>query len=203
VAICGLEGRITGDARRVPLNPDDIEDRLVLEQLVSTLDSVIDHHVFEECVIFPLISNDDDSELAILLAREHGAIEPMARRVRSVAEGMLQHGTSPFEWEEFCAAAGELIVEVLRHLQKEEQTVVQRLGVLLDSETDTRLALRMSELPAEARRALAENEAPTGSDAATARERNLDMVFNRRLPAVTVAARAAARRRSMLHHPAR
>jgi hemerythrin-like domain-containing protein len=196
VEVCGLESRVTGEGRKIPLDPDQVDDRIFLEELVHSLDGVIDHHVFEECVIFPLISDHDDSELAILLSREHGAIEPMARWLRTIAEAMLQDGMSPALWEAFCTAATDLTAEVLRHLQKEEQCIVQRLALLLDPETDSRLAQRLGpqrldSFPA-ATDALAE---PVG-----AADRGLGALPSRRAPVAAAASRAAARRRSTLPH---
>lgn len=201
VEICGLESRISGEARQTPINPDEAEDKILLENLVVCLDSVIDHHVFEECVIFPLISDHDDNELAVLLSREHGAIEPMARRLRTIAETMLQDGANLAQWEDFCEAAADLCAEVLRHLQKEEQTIVQRLGVLLDPDTDSRLAHRLAPQRASSFSA-ADIDAKV--QPISAAERSLGVLSSRRAPVAAAAARAAARRRSTLpHHPAR
>lgn len=200
VGICGLENRVTGLGREIPLNPDLVEDRTLLEDLLHCLDDVIDHHVFEECVIFPLISNHDDNELAILLTREHGAIEPMARRLRTLAEAMLQGWTGPAQWEAFCIAANDLTAEVLRHLQKEEQCIVQRLALLLDPETDSRLAQCLG--PQRLELFAAASGALTGP--VTSTDRSASTLPCRRAPMVAAAARAAARRRAMLtHHPAR
>lgn len=144
VSICGLENRVSGEMRDRPLDPTDGEDLRQLDELLASLDGVIEHHVFEETVVFPLISDGGDADLALLLMREHGAIEPMARRLRNVTLEMVDGHVGNGRWDEFCAAAHALVQEVMAHLQREELGIVQRLDTLLDPETDRRLARRLS-----------------------------------------------------------
>ena len=47
------------------------------------------------------------------------------------------------KWEDFREAAAQLIAEVMRHLQKEEINIVQRMECFLDGETDHRLAIQL------------------------------------------------------------
>ena len=141
VAICGLENRVGSDYARQPLDAAKAEDRRQLEDLLAALDNVIGHHAFEEMVIFPLIREQGKRELANLLAIEHMAIEPMAMRLRDVADAMLLSGECSERWSEFCSAASALIAEVLQHLQKEELNIVQHLDEFLDPQTDHQLAV--------------------------------------------------------------
>jgi hemerythrin-like domain-containing protein len=142
VGICSLENRISGEAADRPLDADDPEDQKLLESLLVSLDQVIVHHSFEEMVIFPLIRGREESDLAMLLTREHGVIEPKARLLRMLTDSLVRRTADAAEWSRFRAAAADLIAEVMLHLEKEELTVVQRLSVFLDPDTDHELAVR-------------------------------------------------------------
>jgi hypothetical protein len=112
--------------------------------LEFSLEHVIQHNVFEETVLFPLLCDHGEVELAELLVQEHVAIGPLARRLSSLAAELLAHGVSPAGWAEFLDVARELVSEMLLHLQKEELSVVQRLDAFLDAETDHRLANKLA-----------------------------------------------------------
>jgi hypothetical protein len=144
VPICGLENRITGRRAREPLDPRNDDDRNLLEDLVSSLEQVIRHNVFEETVLFPLPCDHGEGELAGLLTQEHVAIGPLARRPCGLAAELLAHGANPARWDEFRDVARDLVAEMLLHLQKEELSIVQRLDALLDVETDHRLAHKVA-----------------------------------------------------------
>lgn len=186
VSICGLENRINGLAATDPLDPGRADDKQQLEDLVSALDDVLGHHAFEETVIFPIIRSKGGGELTTTLAREHGAIEPMAARLRAIAAQILEGAEG--KWEDFREAAAQLIAEVMRHLQKEEINIVQRMECFLDGETDHRLAVQLVAERGHGKLA-----------AAVASERSGEVdppLAVRRLSPVAVAARNAARRRS-------
>lgn len=186
VSICGLENRINGLAATDPLDPGRADDKQQLEDLVSALDDVLGHHAFEETVIFPIIRGKGGGELTTTLAREHGAIEPMAARLRAIAAQILEGAEG--KWEDFREAAAQLIAEVMRHLQKEEINIVQRMECFLDGETDHRLAVQLVAERGHGKLA-----------AAVASERSGEVdppLAVRRLSPVAVAARNAARRRS-------
>lgn len=194
VSICGLENRINGLAAIDPLDPGRADDKQQLEDLVSALDDVLGHHAFEETVIFPIVRSKGGGELTSTLAREHGAIEPMAARLRAIAAQILEGAEG--KWEDFREAAAQLIAEVMRHLQKEEINIVQRMECFLDGETDHRLAIQL----------VAERgHGKLASAMASERSGEIDPpVAVRRLSPVAVAARNAARRRSTsLRQPSR
>lgn len=145
VPICGLENRITGRRASEPLDPRNEDDRNLLEDLVSSLEHVIQHNVFEETVLFPLLCDHGEVELAELLVQEHVTIGPLARRLSGLASELLMaRGPSRARWAEFRDVAQELVSEMLLHLQKEELSVVQRLDTFLDAETDHRLASKLA-----------------------------------------------------------
>jgi hemerythrin-like domain-containing protein len=191
VSICGLENRVIGPHAAHPLEPDRTEDRQQLEDLIYALDDLLGHHAFEELVLFPLIRGSGDSQMTRILAHEHCAIEPMAARLRRIAVRILNYG-SEGQWTPFRDATTQLAGELMHHLQKEELNIVQQMGRLLDSETDHRLAIRLTRERETGKRTSATTTAtrPKERDAATAQ------VPVRRLSPATAAARNAARRRS-------
>lgn len=142
VLICGLENRVTGDFADRPIDLDDPEDRSLLENLVVGLDEIISHNAFEETALFPLLEDVGADDLAVLLTQEHFAMGPLAKRLKALAADILENGTSADHWTAFADAAAEFATHLMDHLQKEEATIVQHLGKLLDPETDHALALR-------------------------------------------------------------
>lgn len=198
VSVCGWENRVTGADAAHPMDPRRAEDKQQLEDLVRALDDVLGHHAFEELVIFPLIRSKGGGELTSALAREHGAIEPMAARLRTITTEILENDTGG-HWEAFCEAATQLIAEVMRHLQKEELNVVQRMDRFLDRETDHRLAIQL----------IAERcaDKETGSILRQRREdsdpSNAPLTARRLNPAVAATRNAARRRSTSVRQPSR
>lgn len=200
VSICGLENRVTGPEAARPFDVADPEERQLLQRLVAELDEIIDHNAFEEVILFPLL-DDDENELAIHLTHEHVVIGPKTIDLRTLAAGFLAMGCDPDEWENFRKDALELVALMMTHLQKEEVTIVQRLGCILDPETDLRLA---REIATGALRGAAGGDAGKLGPAATgeavqaplAGERSELRAPPRRGCAFDLAQRLTARRRS-------
>ena len=192
VAICELQNRIEGASADRPLDASDTEDARLLDGLLASLDHVIVHHAFEETVVFPLFRDRGEGELTKLLTREHGAIEPKARLLRLLGRQLMGRTASLDEWSRFCGAAADLVAEVMRHLEKEELTVVQRLPSLLDASTDHELALRHGDQYSAATR---RTTASTPADQPRHRALGGAMVRS------DAASRAAARRRCMTPPP--
>jgi hemerythrin-like domain-containing protein len=202
VSICGLENRVSGAA---PLDPSRAEDNQQLQDAMCALDNVLGHHTFEETVIFPLICNGGEGELAGVLTREHGAIEPMAARLRAITADILENGIDEEKWEDFREAARELIDEVMRHLQKEELNIIQRMDVFLDRETDHRLAVsRLAAERANGNSASA-GEAAVATGGSSQRSGAMVQLAARRIigPAAVATGVAARRRSTSARHPTR
>src|SRR5512133_989057 len=53
--ICGLENRVISAEGRRPIDPRDEDEKEHLQELIVSLDQIIDHNAFEEAVLFPLI----------------------------------------------------------------------------------------------------------------------------------------------------
>jgi hemerythrin-like domain-containing protein len=205
VSICALENRVSGPATTDPVDPRRAEDRRQLQDAMCALDDVLGHHTFEETVIFPLICNGGEGELAGVLTREHGAIEPMAARLRAIIVDILENGIDEEKWEDFRQAARELIDEVMRHLQKEELNIIQRMDVFLDRETDHRLAIsRLAAERANGKGASA-GEAAAAAKGSPQRSGAMAQLAGRRIigPAAVAAGVAARRRSTSARHPTR
>ena len=111
-----------------------------MEGLVGSLDHVLAHETFEENVVFPLIRVQGAPDLADFLAREHVAIAPATRKLRTLVIEILRHGPGAGRWRRFQQLAQKLFPQVLDHLHTEELAILQRLDRLLDIETDHHLA---------------------------------------------------------------
>lgn len=199
VSICGLENRVTGPEAERPFDATNPEDRAQLQRLVSELDEIIDHNAFEEVILFPLLA-DDGNEMAIHLTHEHVEIGPKALDLRTLAAGFLASGCDQDAWQAFKEHAIELVRLMMRHLQQEEASLVQRLGGMLDPETDLRLARER----AAGRASAAGGERHEGDSALTDTaggtalngDRDSPRVAPRRICAYDLAQRMTARRRS-------
>lgn len=202
VSICGLENRVTGPDAERPFDVANPEDRAQLQRLLSELDEIIDHNAFEEVILFPLLS-DDSNEMAIHLTHEHVAIGPKTLDLRARAAAILASGCDGDAWTAFKEHAIELVHLMMDHLQQEEASLVQRLGGMLDAETDLRLARDRAtggvgassegcERPSTAQRIA---ETATGA-AGLGSERNNPRAKPGRICAYDLVQRVTARRRS-------
>lgn len=140
VLMCGIENRVAGDEGERPMDPNDEQDRALLEEVITGLTAMVGHNAYEEAVLFPLLCDAGD-DLSDLLCEEHQVIEPLARRVRTLATETLEQGVRGSSGEAFQAAALSLAGNLIPHIQKEEMAVVQRLGALLAPDVDRELAL--------------------------------------------------------------
>lgn len=140
--MCDLQNRVTGEAGTRHPDLGDAEEREELFDLIGALDQIMAHHAFEEEVVFPLLRADGDPDLVILLSDDHISIEPMILRLRRLAMDMLRQGAEGGCWPEFRRIAQVLFADMIRHLEKEELTILQRLDSLLDAKTDHQLALQ-------------------------------------------------------------
>ena len=142
VLMCAIENRVTGAEGQHPMDPRDDNDRALLEEIVTGLTDMMGHNAFEEAVLFPLLNdrNIGGDALSELLSEEHLVIEPMARRVRTLAADILEQGVRGSSAETFHDAALILARNLIPHIQKEEMAVVQRLASLLKPDVDRKLA---------------------------------------------------------------
>lgn len=139
---CDIEIRVSAKAARCPINPEDAEDRELLDRLLAGLGEIGAHNTFEEKVLFPMIKDERAADLTLLLEKEHAQMAPMVQRLLAVARDIRTKGDTDARWLEFRVAGADLAAELMFHLEKEEIIVVQRLGSYLEPKVDHALALR-------------------------------------------------------------
>lgn len=135
-----LEERITGPAKTRPIAIDDDSDQALLEVVLSVLDLDISRHFrFEEEVLFPVLEQMHIGDVTQALVHEHEALRPLAQAMEEIATRARRETLDDQSWTDFRYAAMDLIHSVLFHIQKEEMTVIRRLGILLAPDTDESL----------------------------------------------------------------
>lgn len=139
-----LKNRVTGDAGELPLTPDNREEKGALCRLIAGLDHVFLHHAFEEDVLFPQMCDRGEAETAGYLAKDHAAIDPVAKRLQTSAMELLRYGADSERWRKFRDGVNALFSEMMSHLIMEEMLVLQRLHKLIDPDTDRCLARQLS-----------------------------------------------------------
>jgi hemerythrin-like domain-containing protein len=145
VWISDLQNRVTGEAGERTLDPNDAEDKQALHMLIVSLDQVLLHHSFEEEVLFPLIRDRyHGDDLKDVLVGGHAAIEPIAEGLQAVIAEILREGAGNDRWLLFRMLAKDLFSEMMTHLMLEEIGIIQNLAILIDADTDQRLAQQHS-----------------------------------------------------------
>jgi hemerythrin-like domain-containing protein len=145
-ALDALEGRILGEGRSRPVDGDDAEDRRLVDEMLATIDyDTSTHFRFEETILFPLLEQGGVGDMTRLLTEEHAAIRELADQLRTAAAQALTSGRDAKAWNAFRYAAMDLIHSMLFHIQKEEISLVRRLGFLVKSEVDQELARQFAE----------------------------------------------------------
>lgn len=147
VWISELKNRVTMKASERSIVLDDAEERRELGDLLAALDDFFRHHTFEEEELFPHLSDHGEDDTANYLTREHAAIEPIIKRLQKIASERLGYGADGSYCARFRRAVNELYAEVISHLAREEEVIVQRLRRFLDPDTDRRLARQHSAAP--------------------------------------------------------
>ncbi len=132
------------DERRAPDATDPAVTRLLRDLALAVESEIGSHFAFEEEFVFPILMSAGDREMAELLADEHGAILPLARRLMELARIGRDAGFSAETWSEFHAAGAELVERLVSHIQKEEMGLLPALDDLLDESGDGQLALEMA-----------------------------------------------------------
>lgn len=142
VWMCDLQNLVASEAGQPPSNACNRQQRRELQALIGSLDEILDHHVFEETLVFPLIRARDDGALAGLLTGEHAVIEPITKSLRAITTEILRRGPGEGRWTQFRKLGNQLVSEMTSHLEKEELAIVQRLDSLLDLDSAHRLAFQ-------------------------------------------------------------
>ena len=117
-------------------------DRHLLEQLVSMMNSEVQHHLpFEEKELFPKLDELGFEDITGMLFDEHEAIRSLAKAVIPAANEALSNGFNEDKWSKFFDNIAELIGIIIFHVQKEEMGVISRLEMLLGAESCREMAV--------------------------------------------------------------
>lgn len=141
VWVSELKNRVMARAANpwIAQHEDDEEE---IRSLIAALGDFSHHHAFEEEALFPQLRHCESGTTASYLAEEHSTIEPIVERVRVIAGESLRCRGDLGLWTRFRRAVDDLYTEVIDHMAREEELIVQRLRDLLDTETDRELALQ-------------------------------------------------------------
>ena len=98
------------------------------------------HFDFEERMLFPLLEEAGEGDIAELLGDEHGAIREVAAELLPLARGAAAGTLDPIGWDALKRVAIELVERQVAHIQKETMALLPMLDDLLDDATDRELA---------------------------------------------------------------
>jgi Hemerythrin HHE cation binding domain. len=146
VWVSELKNRVMANAAHPWAAPQE-DDEQEICALIAALADFSHHHAFEEEALFPQLRHCDTGTTANYLADEHAAIEPIIERVQVIAGESLRGRNDPGLWTWFRRAVDDLYTEVIDHLAREEELIVQRLRDLIDTDMDRRLARQHAQRP--------------------------------------------------------
>jgi len=136
-------GRVEQAFARAPRASNTGTDELT--RLAASLARQIEHDIgrhfdFEERMLFPLLEEVGEGDIAGLLGDEHGAIREVAAELLPLARGAAAGTLDAAGWNALKRGATELVERQVAHIQKETMALLPMLDDLLDEETDRELA---------------------------------------------------------------
>ncbi len=131
--------------RQGPSKPADLNDPKVRSVLVAAkgvlAQETATHFAFEEDHLFPLLAEVGEQGMLLTLKSEHDAIAPLADNVVHLITEALKAGSFTREqWTDVHALGMELAERQIFHVQKEEMGLLAGIGMMLESDVDSRLA---------------------------------------------------------------
>jgi hemerythrin-like domain-containing protein len=116
-----------------------------LARLAASFVQQIEHDIgrhfdFEERMLFPLLEEAGEGDIAGLLGDEHRAIREVAAEMLPLARGAAAGTLDAAGWDALKRGATELVERQVAHIQKETMALLPMLDDLLDEETDRELA---------------------------------------------------------------
>jgi hemerythrin-like domain-containing protein len=116
-----------------------------MREIIRAVEAEIEpHFAFEEEVVFPLLAEAGEREMAEILAGEHRAILPLAHRLAALARRAREQRFAIDAWAEFHEVGAALASHLASHIQKEDMALLPVLEDVLDDETDNRLAVELA-----------------------------------------------------------
>ena len=98
------------------------------------------HFDFEECELFPRMSDAGDGDIAALLTEEHDAIREVAAELLPLARSAAAGTLDDAGYAALRRGALEMVERQVAHIQKETMALLPLLDDLLDDDTDRELA---------------------------------------------------------------
>ncbi len=127
--------------RKVAPDRSDAEAARAVSQLSRLLQvEAMSHFDFEEQVIFPLLREHGEGDLAGLLLEEHGIIRAAAAELQEIAGQAALNGFSNESWPAFRRLGNELSERLRSHIDKEEMGLLPILEEMLDTDLDAEIA---------------------------------------------------------------
>ncbi len=137
-----LEQRTGKKYKAQPIDPAQVEERKLLDDLIATCTNDTDRHFsFEENRLFPHILAQGGECMVNILTQEHAQIRPVATVLVDLSRDAIASGAfTPAQWLEFCRLSSDLIDIETFHIQKEEMGLIGALQVMFSPEQDAELA---------------------------------------------------------------
>lgn len=122
--------------RKAPPPAGDPEFARFAARLSGALAGEISEHFdFEEEILFPVLAQFGDGDLAELLTEEHHVLREVMREVSSRAKSSGS-GFADAAWSDFRRLCGELVERLQSHVEKEERALLPVLENVLTPEVD-------------------------------------------------------------------
>lgn len=113
----------------------------LLDDLLGRLNAEVGRHYgFEEEHLFPLFVELGEAGIVSILTSEHRTILPLVLQLTDMGTAARKDGFTDEGWKRFAEVAAELVEREVFHIQKEEMGLLSAIAVLLDQQTDARLA---------------------------------------------------------------
>lgn len=136
-----LEQALGSHRGAAPPDANDPKFAKLLADLAAETQKEIAHHFrFEEGHLFPKLAEAGEADIGDFLTSEHEAIRAVAGPLLGLVREVQARGFTSASWNDFRAAAGELIERVIFHIQKEEMGLLAALEHFIDPEADAELA---------------------------------------------------------------
>lgn len=128
--------------RKTPPAGDDQEFQSLLGDVAMIFENETGRHFdFEETHLFPLLLDNGEMGIVVVLKSEHTAIRPLATELAELAKKGRGEAFSNDEWQRFLDLVAELSERQISHIQKETMALLPMLDAMLDEDMDGELSM--------------------------------------------------------------